>query len=72
MWEHASSYSCAKSTLQKVNKEPGSYRRAFLSPTSSTAPEGAPVSGGGGEMKVLQKMNDLQDCENENWSRESV
>ena len=53
-------------SLHRIDKEPGNHRRALFSPTSSTAPEGAPVSGGSGEMKVLQEMNELQEFENDN------
>ena len=41
-------------------------KRLLEALNASTAPEGAPVSGGSGEMKVLQEMNELQEFENDN------
>ena len=39
----------------------------------STLDDVGPVAGGGDqEMKVLKEMNELQDFENDNWSRGSV
>jgi len=38
----------------------------------STLDDVGPVAGGDQELKVLKEMNDVQDLENDNWSRGSV
>ena len=38
----------------------------------STLDESGPVSGGDKEMKILTEMNELEEFQNENWSRGAV
>jgi hypothetical protein len=53
--------------------DPRQKRRLLESLNKSTLDEGAaPVAGGDPEMKVLKEMNELQELENDNWSRGSV
>jgi hypothetical protein len=60
-------------TLNRYKLRDRDTRRRLLEAlNTSTAPEGAPVSGGSGEMKVLKEMNELQEFENDNWSRGAV
>ncbi len=52
---------------------PKQRNRLLDSLNKSTLDEGAaPVGERDQEMKVLNEMNELQDFENENWSRGSV
>ena len=50
----------SKRILAKL-RDRDTRRRLLEALNASTAPEGAPVSGGGGEMKVLKEMNQMAD-----------
>ncbi len=67
----------AQRILEKLNKKnrrtPISIRERVLEQfNASTLDDVEPVAGGDQELKVLKEMNELQDFENQNWSRGSV
>lgn len=68
----------AEHLLQKIRKRlrkhtiPGLSDRVLEEFNKSTLDDVGPVAGGDQEIKVLKEMNELQDFENQNWSRGSA
>jgi len=61
----------AKSILAKLN-DPRHRNRLLDSLNKDTVDEGMPVSGGGQEMTILKDMNELQEFQDDVWSKGSV
>jgi hypothetical protein len=60
-------------TKNRRAKKPWAVKDKVLQEfNASTLDDVGPVAGGDQEIKVLKEMNELQDFENENWSRGSV